>query len=92
MIQPELFPEERIVPTTVLAALAPSERVRVVDGFYHLYAGNEHKTDKRTGKERVVGTRMRCGLVKLHTPTWNWPGVLVAEAHKNADPCSRCFP
>lgn len=93
MSQLPLFTAPRIVPTLVVQAMEAEHtvRVRLVADVYHLYAANVHEVDRRTGRTRVVGTRMRCGLVQQHGATWFWPGVTVEDAHQKADPCSRCF-
>lgn len=94
MSQLDLFPELRPIPVAVTKTLAGlhSRRVLPVGDVYHLYASNVVELNKRSGGYRVTATRMRCGLVQPHSPTWHWPGAPADEAHRTAEPCPTCFP
>lgn len=86
-------------PPHVEAALVGqyNRRVHVLEGHYHLWAGNLRETVKARGRrrEQIVGALMRCGAVERDGAwvyEWAHRAIAVEAAAAIAVPCPDCFP
>lgn len=87
------------VPPQVEAALVGqyNRKVHVLDGSYHLWAGNVREPVKKRGRQReqIVGALMRCGALEQDGAwvyEWAHRAIAVEDAAAVAAPCPECFP
>ena len=76
----------------IKAQLGVYQRVHIIGDLYHRHGSNVNEPD-RNGRNKVVGTQMRCGALQMFPDPWSWPALAVPvdQAHDDAEPCPHCF-